>query len=237
MLIYESIYRVPNMSDSSKKECAVGYDRLMRLPIVLFTGFFFARELLNLGAFLARPPLNLDWYFICALAARISLLVFLGLLIFFHTIRSRPINKASGWEPKISALLGLTLGNILLLLDRSPASPMLDMASTALLIAGNYLCVVVLLHLGRSISIMAEARRLVTSGPYGVIRHPLYLAEQVAIVGIFLQFLSWQAALVLVVHFIFQIRRMLNEEHVLTETFPEYRDYANRTARLIPGVW
>ena len=114
---------------------------------------------------------------------------------------------------------------------------MLDMTSTVLLLAGNYLCVVVLLHLGRSISIMAEARRLVTSGPYGVIRHPLYLAEQVAIIGIFLQFLSWQAALVLLAHFIFQIRRMLNEERVLTETFPEYRDYANRTARLIPGVW
>jgi protein-S-isoprenylcysteine O-methyltransferase Ste14 len=49
--------------------------------------------------------------------------------------------------------------------------------------------------------------------------------------------LSWQAVLVLLVHFIFQIRRMLNEERVLSETFTEYRDYAARTARLIPGVW
>lgn len=213
------------------------YDRLMRFPIVLFTGFFFVRELLSLDTLLAQPPLGFDGVFICALAARISLLVFLGLLIFFHLIRSRPVNKAVGWEPKISALLGLTLGNILLLLDRSASSPLMDMASATLLVAGNYLCVVVLLHLGRSISIMAEARRLVTSGPYRLIRHPLYLAEQVAIIGIFLQFLSWQAALVLLVHFFFQIRRMLNEERVLTETFPEYRDYANRTARLIPGVW
>lgn len=222
---------------NSKKEHSAAYDKLMRLPIILFTSFFFVRELLNLSTFLARPPLGFDWQFMCALAARISLLVFLGLLIFFHSIRSRPINKAAGWEPKVSALLGLTLGNVLLLLDRSTPSPMLDIASAALLLAGNYLCMVVLLHLGRSISIMAEARKLVTSGPYRVIRHPLYLAEQVAIVGIFLQFMSWQAALVLVVHFFFQIRRMLNEERILTESFPEYRAYASRTARLIPGVW
>ena len=52
-----------------------------------------------------------------------------------------------------------------------------------------------------------------------------------------MQFMSWQAAVILGVHFIFQIIRMLNEERVLSATFPEYRDYANRTARLIPGVW
>lgn len=209
----------------------------MRLPIILFTGFFFLREALAVHEFLSRPPLGWDWQFVATLAARISLLCFLGLLIFFHTIRSRPVNKASGWEPKMSALLGLTLGNLLLLLERPAALPLADLVSASLLVFGNYLCVVVLLHLGRSISIMAEARKLVTSGPYSLVRHPLYLAEEVATVGIFLQFMSWQAALVLVVHFIFQVRRMLNEERVLTETFPEYREYAARTARLIPGVW
>lgn len=223
--------------ESSNETRSVVYDRLMRLPVVLFTSFFFVRELLCLNDFLARPPLGWDWHYMATLAARISLLIFLGLLIFFHAIRSRPINQAAGWEPKISALLGLTLGNVLLLLDRSTPSPVLDTASALLLLLGNYLCVVVLLHLGRSISIMAEARKLVTGGPYRVIRHPLYLAEQVAIVGVFLQFLSWQAAAVLLVHFVFQVRRMLNEERVLAETFPEYRDYIGRTSRLIPGVW
>lgn len=213
------------------------YDRLMRLPILLFTGFFFAREWLALGDTLARPPLVSDVPYLCALAARISLLLFLALLIVFHILRSRPINKAAGWEAKLSALLGLTLGNLLLLMDRATVSPLLDLISAGLLLVGNYLCVVALLHLGRSISIMAEARKLVTGGPYRLVRHPLYLAEQIAIVGIFLQFLSWQAALLLLVHFIFQLRRMLHEERILTETFPEYRDYAAKTARLIPGVW
>lgn len=207
------------------------------MPILLFTGFFFVRELQGLDELMTRPPLDWEWNFSVALAARISLLLFLGLLIFFHAIRSRPVNKAAGWEPKISALLGLTLGNLLLLLDRAESSPLLDLISTSLLLAGNYLCVVALLHLGRSISIMAEARNLVTSGPYRLVRHPLYLAEQIAIIGIFMQFLSWQAALLLLLHFFFQVRRMLNEERVLTATFPAYREYAAATCRLIPGVW
>jgi diacylglycerol kinase len=112
-----------------------------------------------------------------------------------------------------------------------------DCAAGAVLLAGNYLCVVALLHLGRSISIMAEARKLVTGGPYAVVRHPLYLAEQIAIVGVFLQFLSWQAALILLLHFVFQVRRMINEERVLADSFAEYGDYAERTSRLIPGIW
>ncbi|MFY9260323.1 MAG: isoprenylcysteine carboxylmethyltransferase family protein [Gallionella sp.] len=209
----------------------------MRIPIILFTGFFFLREIASLVTFLEHPSLFLDAQFVSALAARISLIAFLGLLVFFHFTRSQPINQAAGWQPKISALLGLTLGNLLLLLNRASLPPMMDLMSALFLIVGNYLCIVTLFHLGRSISIMAEARQLVTSGPYRFVRHPLYLAEEIATIGIFMQFMSWQAAVVLGVHFIFQIVRMRNEERVLSATFPEYHDYAQRTARLIPGVW
>jgi len=209
----------------------------MRLPIIIFTLFFFGREWRLFLEFLDRPPLGLEWTWLLSLAARIALLAFLGLLIFFHATRSRPINKATGWEPRISALLGLTFGNLLLLLERPPLEAWSEAISTLLLILGNYLCIVVVLQLGKSISIMAEARKLVTHGPYQFVRHPLYLAEEIATVGIFFQFVSWQAAVILLVHFGLQIRRMFNEERVLTATFPEYADYAKRTPRLIPGVW
>lgn len=219
------------------KISSANHDRLMRLPIILFTGFFLMREIGLLADFLARHQTQPGIQFITSLGARISLILFLLLLVGLHAIRARPINKAQGWQPKVSALLGLTLGNLLLLVDRAGSEPWIDMASATLLLVGNYLCIVTLLHLGRSISIMAEARRLVTSGPYSIIRHPLYFAEEIATLGIFLQFRSWEAAAILILHFAFQIRRMLNEERVLLETFPEYAGYMNRTARLIPGVW
>ncbi len=212
-------------------------DRWMRIPIIVFTSYFFIHEGLGLRTFLAHPPAIWDSHFLSGLTARLALLAFLGLLVFFHLTRSQPTHRAHGWQPKISALLGLTLGNLLLLLDRPYTPPALDLISAGFLIVGNYLCVVVLLHLGRSISIMAEARTLVTSGPYRWVRHPLYLAEEVATIGIFLQFMSWQAAFILGVHFLFQIARMHNEEQVLRGAFLEYDAYAQRTARLIPGVW
>lgn len=213
------------------------YDRLMRLPIILFTGFFLVREIGLLGEFLARHQAQMSIQFAANLGARVSLILFLLLLVGLHATRARPINKARGWQPKVSALLGLTLGNLLLLVDRAATEPWIDMVSAVLLLAGNYLCIVTLLHLGRSISIMAEARRLVTSGPYAIVRHPLYFAEEIATIGIFLQFRSWEAAVILALHFAFQIRRMLNEERILLETFPEYAGYMGKTARLIPGIW
>jgi protein-S-isoprenylcysteine O-methyltransferase Ste14 len=84
---------------------------------------------------------------------------------------------------------------------------------------------------------MAEARRLVTSGPYRFVRHPLYLAEELAIIGISMQFFSLSTALVLAVQIAFQLRRMYNEEAVLAESFPEYAAYQQRTARLLPGIY
>jgi len=213
------------------------YDKLMRLPIILFTCFFLLREIGLLGDFLAHHQMRIGLQFIAELGGRISLVLFLLLLVGMHAFRARPINKAQGWQPKLSAILGLTLGNLLLLIDRAGAYPLIDLISASLLLIGNYLCIVTLMHLGRSLSIMAEARRLVTSGPYSIIRHPLYFAEEIATVGIFLQFRSWEAAAILIIHFVFQIRRMLNEERVLLETFPEYAGYMNKTARLIPGVW
>jgi protein-S-isoprenylcysteine O-methyltransferase Ste14 len=84
---------------------------------------------------------------------------------------------------------------------------------------------------------MAQARRLVTDGPYHFVRHPLYLAEFIGYLGAFIQYASWISAALLIAQCGFQIRRMLNEETLLQMTFPEYATYATFRARLIPGVW
>jgi protein-S-isoprenylcysteine O-methyltransferase Ste14 len=102
---------------------------------------------------------------------------------------------------------------------------------------GHVLAVYALAWLGRSFSIMAEARRLVTSGPYARVRHPLYLAEEIAVIGLFLQYASPSTALLVVAHLAFQLQRMRNEEQILRDSFPEYAAYARATRRLVPGVY
>jgi len=70
-----------------------------------------------------------------------------------------------------------------------------------------------------------------------LVRHPLYLTEEIAIFGMFMQFASIWTVLILALQITFQLRRIHNEEAILTEAFPEYSMYREATNRLIPGVW
>jgi protein-S-isoprenylcysteine O-methyltransferase Ste14 len=94
----------------------------------------------------------------------------------------------------------------------------------------------VLRWLGQSFSIMAEARRLITHGPYAIVRHPLYVCEEIALVGMLIQVISPLALLIAAAHGLLQFRRLLNEEKVLRATFPEYERYAAHVPRLIPRL-
>jgi protein-S-isoprenylcysteine O-methyltransferase Ste14 len=69
------------------------------------------------------------------------------------------------------------------------------------------------------------------------VRHPLYLTEEIAVIGLFIQFASAWAILLLALQIGFQLRRMHNEERVLTANYPEYGVYRQTTARLIPRVY
>jgi protein-S-isoprenylcysteine O-methyltransferase Ste14 len=94
-----------------------------------------------------------------------------------------------------------------------------------------------LLFLRRSLSIIPEARRLVTGGPYRFIRHPLYAAEILAALALVLARPGLWATLTLVPFVAVQMLRARFEEGLLARIFPEYRPYALRTRRLIPLVW
>jgi protein-S-isoprenylcysteine O-methyltransferase Ste14 len=87
-----------------------------------------------------------------------------------------------------------------------------------------------------SISILPQARQLVTQGLYSIIHHPLYLGEMVATAGIALQHIAPWALWRLGLECMFQLLRIKNEGAML-EVFPEYADYMVRTARLVPGVY
>jgi len=214
------------------------YDALMRLPIVSLNGFFLWREVANLSSFVvAHPAVDGDVMFLAGVTTRVSLVVFLLLLALFHLTRRRPIKQFDTWLPKIDAFLGTSLIYLILLCPRAPANLAMDIAASVFLIVGTYLCLLAVTSLGRSLSIMPEARKLITNGFYGVVRHPLYLAELIANIGVFLQYRSVLAGGILFMVGVFLFRRMKWEARILADAFPEYSDYRSRTRRLIPGVY
>jgi protein-S-isoprenylcysteine O-methyltransferase Ste14 len=93
-----------------------------------------------------------------------------------------------------------------------------------------------LAYLRRSFSIIPEARRLVTGGPYKLSRHPVYLGEILTAIGINLATTGWLGAIA-VLYFIFcELLRMRWEEGVLSRAFPaDYPEYAHAVPRYAPN--
>ncbi|MGH8092321.1 MAG: methyltransferase family protein [Chthoniobacterales bacterium] len=78
---------------------------------------------------------------------------------------------------------------------------------------------------------------LVTSGPYRYIRHPIYAAICMFIWAGVLAHLSPLTILLGFLATVGVLVRLRCEETLVTERYPEYRDYAARTKRLVPGLW
>jgi protein-S-isoprenylcysteine O-methyltransferase Ste14 len=188
---------------------------------------------LNIRGLYPLPPLDGPEKLL-AVAARLANLLFLALVAATALTRLAPLRKAPGIEPRLSALLGTFLCLGLSQLPKVELNLLLSIASPALIILGAVSSFVVLRSLGTSFSIHAEARRLVTTGPYRLVRHPLYLCEGIALLGVTLQVISSLAVVITVVILLIQFRRMINEEAVLTSAFPDYSAYAARTPRVIP---
>jgi protein-S-isoprenylcysteine O-methyltransferase Ste14 len=80
--------------------------------------------------------------------------------------------------------------------------------------------------------------RLVTSGLYGVIRHPSYLGLLVLVLGWGLAFRSGVGVVIALLMLAVVLARIQAEERLLGETFgAEYDAYRGRTWRLVPCVY
>ncbi len=110
-------------------------------------------------------------------------------------------------------------------------------AGDILLVAGLAGSLWALGSLGRNLSVLAQARAVVQRGPYRWLRHPLYLAEMVSSLGLTVIVGTVPAVAVWLALCGLQVYRAVREEQVLLRSLPAYRDYRNRTAALLPGVF
>jgi protein-S-isoprenylcysteine O-methyltransferase Ste14 len=161
---------------------------------------------------------------------------FFVLQIYFLAVRSPSIARAAGAVPRACALLGAHLPVVIVLLPTGNSEG-LRLASALVTMAGTAGSLYALMHLGKSFSVFPQARKLVTSGPYKFIRHPLYLFGELSVLGIALGYVQPWALLLAALSFLAQIPRMIFEEEILAETFDDYFAYAARTSRLIPGLY
>lgn len=79
--------------------------------------------------------------------------------------------------------------------------------------------------------------QLITRGIYSVIRHPMYLAQWLAMVGLVADYYSWLRLLVLLILTTTLLIKLHFEERQLRQHFSGYTAYADRTHKLIPYIY
>jgi protein-S-isoprenylcysteine O-methyltransferase Ste14 len=83
-----------------------------------------------------------------------------------------------------------------------------------------------------------EGQPVVSTGPYALVRHPMYSAAIVLLASIPLALGSWLGLLWLVPFSAVLAWRLLNEERFLRQNLPGYAEYTQKTRyRLVPRVW
>ena len=174
------------------------------------------------------------------------------LLIAFSYLFRTPAKKRSsraseiligilgGFWPMLPFMLGgiLSISNPVLantfaeFLWRPSLTLFQTLAGASLILIGNGLDVWGYSVLFRSFSIVPEARELKATGPYRLVRHPVYFGQILAQAGVWLFFarISLFSVSFLALFIGLQLYRSKMEDRVLEEAFGDnYRDWKNRT--------
>ena len=92
-------------------------------------------------------------------------------------------------------------------------------------------------YLSRTVEVQ-EGQRVVDSGLYGVVRHPMYLATLLMFLPMPLVLGSFWGLVPIAVYPVIIVIRILNEEKILTADLEGYEEYKKKTKyRLIPFIW
>jgi protein-S-isoprenylcysteine O-methyltransferase Ste14 len=198
----------------------------------LFGGIWFMLLALCVAIKIGASPSD-PWPSLLSSFCLASFYMLVALLIM---TRSPAKAQADGLLPRVAAFVGSYLPWTISFLGKTDQA-LPNLASTACVLIGTIMMLVAIRHLGRSFSLTPQARSVVQTGPYRRIKHPLYFAEEIVVVGVVLQYLTPLTVIVLVLHIGVQACRILYEEDLLRRNCPEYSSYEASRWRLVPYVW
>jgi protein-S-isoprenylcysteine O-methyltransferase Ste14 len=85
---------------------------------------------------------------------------------------------------------------------------------------------------------VVQDQKVISTGPYAVVRHPMYSSALLYLIGTPLALGSYWGLLALAFMLPFLVWRLVDEEQVLACELPGYSDYRARVRyRLVPGIW
>ncbi len=92
-------------------------------------------------------------------------------------------------------------------------------------------------YLSRTVKV-EEGQTVISTGLYGIVRHPMYLASVLMFLSIPLVMGSWYALIPFAFYPLLMVVRILDEEKLLTAELLGYEEYKRKVKyRMIPFIW
>jgi len=206
---------------------------LSRLLPSLFFSLFLARQLALMGGSIHGVRTVSDLLF---LIQQLLALAYFTMLVVLYAVRL----PQRGTDRRLAVIFIAFTGTFAAIganfLGGGNRRDSLVLVADILATAGLAYSVWGLAYLRRSFSIIPEARRLVTGGPYSLSRHPVYLGEIATAIGVNLATAGWLGALAVGYFIACELLRIRWEEGVLARAFPgDYPAYARRVPRYLPN--
>ena len=223
-----------------------------KLIVQTFGTFLLGVFLLGVLLFLPAGTFNYwqAWVFIVVFMASVSMIgVYLSLKDPALLERRKNIGPAAeqSLAQKIIISIGILADLGLLVfcaLDYrfgwSPVPPYISLLGDALVALGLFIDLLVFKEnsYGASNIRVEEAQRVISTGPYGLIRHPMYAGVLIMVIGVPLALSSWWGLVIVALVVPVLAWRIMDEEKLLKKDLPGYVEYVQKVRyRLVPYLW
>ena len=218
----------------------------------VFVGFL--QLFIGLTVLLFLPAWTLDywqaWIFLAVYSLSV-LAVTLDLMKNDPKLLERRINSNPGSEKqKSQKILNFLISKALIVVVVVPvidhrcawsAVPLYGVAAGDVLVALGFLIVFFVFKENTFASAIIEigtGQKVISSGPYALVRHPMYIGWLVTFSGVPLALGSWWGLFTILPVTLVIVWRLLDEETFLAGNLPGYSEYQNRMRyRLVPFIW
>jgi protein-S-isoprenylcysteine O-methyltransferase Ste14 len=207
-----------------------------------------------LGILLFLPAWSLNywqaWVFIVVFMTSVSVIgIYLSLKDPALLERRKKVGPAKETTPAQKIIMSIAILSLLGMLvfcaldhrfGWSPVSPVISLLGDGLVALGLYINLLVMrenTYAGATVETVG-GQKVIATGPYALIRHPMYFGVLIMVAGVPLALGSWWGLAVLAITVPGLMWRILDEEKFLQKDLPGYTEYTQKVhQRLVPYLW